>query len=143
MAEENKALVRRVEDAWDSGKLDQLDECFASDFVSHSAMPGTPGTLASAKEFHREAVMKAFPDRRVEILDLVAQGDRVVVRARVTGTNKGGFMGVPPNDHPIDAEFISIYRVEDGKIAEHWAVNDGLTLMMQLGAIPGPDPNAG
>jgi predicted ester cyclase len=81
--------------------------------------------------------MQSFPDRKAEILDLVEQGDTVFIRSRVTGTNQGGFppLNVPANGKPISIESWSKYRLEDGKVVEHAGINDGLGLMMQLGAM--------
>jgi predicted ester cyclase len=82
--------------------------------------------------------MQAMPDRKTTIEDIVAEGDQVVVRMRMTGTNKGGFswFNVPANDKPVDIEWISIYRLRDGRVVEHRAVMDFMGLMQQLGAIP-------
>ena len=97
---DNKQVVRSIEEAWDSNELDALDQYFAPDFDNaQSATPGLPLGLAGSKMSHM-GVMAAFPDRRVTILDLVGDGDQVVIRARVTGTNTGGaaFLGAPePN----------------------------------------------
>jgi predicted ester cyclase len=80
--------------------------------------------------------MQSFPDRKVEIQDLVADEDQVAVRARVTGTNQGGFelLGAPPNGNPIDFQFVGIYTLRDGKIVSHWGLNDAQTLWGQLHA---------
>ena len=137
--ENNKALVGRVEEAWGSGNLDALDELFAPDFDnSASAVPGMPGGLAGAKMAHQMS-MQSFPDRVLHIDDMIAEGDRVVVRGHVTGTNQGGvpWVGVAANGNPIEVMYISIYRIADGKIAQHWAQNDIMGLMQQLGAMPG------
>jgi len=132
--EENKATVRAVEEAWDSQDLDALDQYFAGDFDnSQSGMPGLPGGLAGAKMAH-QGVMQAFPDRKVEISDIVGEGDEVFVRTRVTGTNQGGFLGTPANGNPFDIAAVETYRFRDGKIVQHWGMNDGMTLMMQLQA---------
>jgi predicted ester cyclase len=139
MSQENAAVVRAIEEAWDNGKLDELDQYFAEGFDNaRSATPGLPTGLLGAKMSH-QGVMKSFPDRRAEILDLIAEGDRVVVRIRVTGTNQGGFppFGVPANGKPIDIESWGMYRLRDGKVVEHVGLNDALTLLMQLGAFPG------
>jgi predicted ester cyclase len=84
--------------------------------------------------------MRSFPDRTVEILAIVEGGDRVFVRNRVTGTNTGGFppFGVGPNGNPFDIEAWGVYRLVDGKVVEHWGMNDAFTLGIQLGAIPVP-----
>jgi len=74
----------------------------------------------------------------VSIEELIAEGDKVVVRARITGTNQGGFplMNVSPNGNPIDIGFVGIYTLRDGKIVSHWGLNDAATLMQQLMAEP-------
>jgi hypothetical protein len=88
MPEGNGAVVRAIEDAWDNGKLDELDQYFAPGFNnSQSATPGLPAGLEGSKRAH-QGVMQSFPDRKVEILDIIDGGDRVFVRNRVTGTNK-------------------------------------------------------
>jgi predicted ester cyclase len=140
MSKENAQVVRAIEEAWDEGRLDDLDQYFADDFDNRqSGMPGLPGGLAGAKMAH-QGVMQSFPDRKLEILDLIAEGDQVFVRTRVTGTNQGGFpaFNVPANGNPFDIQQWSIYRLRDGKVVEHQGVNDALTLLMQLGAIPAP-----
>jgi predicted ester cyclase len=140
MSQGNAASVRSIEEAWDTGRLDDLDHYFADDFDnSRSGIPGLPGGLAGAKMAH-QGVMQSFPDRNVEILDVFGDGDRVFIRTRVTGTNQGGFQafGVGPNGNPFDIESWSVYRFEDGKAVEHWGMNDALTLGMQLGAFPAP-----
>jgi predicted ester cyclase len=84
--------------------------------------------------------MQALPDRHTEILEMVAEGDKVVARIRMTGTNTGGFpmFNVPANGNKVDIEWISIYTVKDGKATDHRAVMDLMGLMQQIGAIPAP-----
>ena len=140
MANENAGVVRAIEEAWDNGKLDELDQYFGKDFDnSQSAVPGLPGGLAGAKMAH-QGTMQSFPDRKVEILDVIAEGDRVFVRNRVTGTNEGGFplFQVPANGKRFEIESWGVYRLKDGKVVQHAGMNDALALLMQLGAIPGP-----
>lgn len=135
--EENKAIVRQVEKAWDSGNLDALDNLFAPNFTAHSAIPGMPPGLEGAKIAHMGSV-QALPDRRTTIEDLLAEGEYVVARVRMIGTNQGGFpwLGIPANDNKVDVQWTSLYRLDDGKIVEHSAVMDMLGLLQQLGAIP-------
>ena len=106
-AADNKDIVRRVEEAWGRNDTATLDQYFAPDFDNaQSGAPGLPVGLAGAKMAHGGA-MTSFPDRRVRILDLIAEDDRVFVRAQVTGTNTGGaaFLGAPEaNGARIDFE---------------------------------------
>ncbi len=138
MGDENKELVRRLEEAWNRSDVDRVRELLAPDFVSHSVAPGMPATVDAIVQAHQMS-MQSFPDRKVAIEDILAEGDKVVVRCRTTGTNKGGlpWAGVPANDKPIDFSWISKYRIKGGKVAEHWGLNDTGTLMAQLGAMPG------
>lgn len=138
-AEENKALVRQIEEAWNSGNLTALDNLFAPNFVAHNAVPGLPPGLAGAKMAH-QASLQSYPDRQTRIEDMIAEGDKVVVRMRMTGTNRGGlpWMGVPANGNKVDVQWISIYRIADGKAVEHQAEMDMLGMMQQLGVIPAP-----
>jgi predicted ester cyclase len=136
MSEQNKDVVRKVEESWDSQDLDALDQYFAPEFDnSQSGVQGLPPGLAGAKMAH-QASMQSFPDRKVVIEDLVAEGDTVAVRARITGTNQGGFplFNVPANGAKIDIPFVGFYRLRDGRVVEHWGLNDALTLMNQLQA---------
>ena len=136
----NADVVRAIEEAWDRGRLDDLDQHFAPGFDNaQSGTPGLPPGLAGAKIAH-QGVMRSFPDRKVEILAVIPGDDEVFVRNRITGTNRGGFpaFGVPANGNPIDIEAWGVYRFENGKVVEHWGMNDALALLMQLGAIPAP-----
>src|SRR5207253_35057 len=85
----NKATIRQIERAWNTSDVDALDEHFAPGYHNHAGMPGMAADLGTAKMAHAMA-MRAFPDRKVEILDILAEDDRVLVRTRVTGTNSGG-----------------------------------------------------
>ena len=137
---DNNDVVRAVEEAWDGQDLDALDQYFAPEFDnSTSAVPGLPPGLAGAKMAH-QGVMQSFPDRKVNVEEIVGDGDTVAVRTRITGTNDGGFplFNVPANGAKIDFPAVSIYRFRDGKVVGHWGLNDALTLMMQLGAIQPP-----
>jgi predicted ester cyclase len=136
----NADVVRAIEDAWDTGRLDDLDQYFAPSFDnSQSGTQGLPPGLEGSKMAH-QMVMQSFPDRKITILDIVEGGDRVFVRNRVTGTNTGGFppFGVPANGNAYEIEAWGLYRLEDGKVVEHWGMNDAFSLGIQLGAIPAP-----
>jgi predicted ester cyclase len=80
----------------------------------------------------------AFPDFKATIEDIVAEGDKVVVRQTFSGTHKGEFMGVPPTGKSISIGVIDIIRVDGGKFVEHWGQMDTTGMIQQLGAIPGP-----
>ena len=82
----------------------------------------------------------AFPDFQATIDDIVAEGDKVVVRQTWTGTHTGGeFMGVPPTGKSMSIGVIDIIRIAGDKFVEHWGQMDTMAMMQQLGAIPAPD----
>lgn len=134
--EANKAIVRRYQEAYNSNNLDALNEVVAHDFVSHSLAPGLPEGLQGGNLMHQMA-MAAMPDYRVSIDDLIAEGDRVVARFTMTGIHTGAdFLGLSASGRKINVTGISIFRVASGKIVEHWANEDALGLLQQLGAMP-------
>jgi predicted ester cyclase len=80
-----------------------------------------------------------FPRYELIADDMIAEGDEVVVRATFRGVHKGEFAGVAATDTEVEIPLIIIYRIEDGKIAEHWMQADVMGLMQQLGALPTPE----
>ena len=79
-----------------------------------------------------------FPDLAVSDVDLIAEGDKVVMRHVTTGTHQGDFMGIAATGRRISVNEIHIVRLADGKIVEHWGVEDNLGMMQQLGVVEGP-----
>jgi predicted ester cyclase len=73
------------------------------------------------------------PDARYEVDDLIAEGDRVVVRWRLLGTHQGAFAGIEPTGRPITLKGIAIYRVAGGKLIERWVVSDLHGLLQEIG----------
>ena len=138
-AEDNKALVRRwFEELFNEAKLDVADEIVTPDHVSHdtSTPEHPPGPEGNRQLVN--LVRGAFPDGRITIEDLVAEGDRVAVRWTFCGTHRGEFMGVAPTGKEVEMGAMDLFRVAGGKIAETWSNVDMMTMMRQLGAIPTP-----
>ena len=135
-APDNKAIVQQLYDEWNAGAID-FDQLFHSDVVNHQ--PDRDPEVGIDK-FRQaiEGVMSAVPDSTWTILRLVAEGDLVVCHNRWSGTYGGTvFRGVPtPDGQRFAAEHIHIYRITDGRIAEHWVVRDDLAMVQQLGAVP-------
>jgi steroid delta-isomerase-like uncharacterized protein len=138
VSEENKALMRReLEEVWNKHNPDAVDEIYAPDFVNHSAPPGMPNDREGFKAFVG-ANLGAFPDVKVTIDTLVAEGDKVVSRWTGTGTHTGELMGIPATGKQVNMTGITIVRVADGKIAEFWMESDQMGMMQQLGVVPPP-----
>ena len=131
----NKAIVRRlIEEAWNQGNLDVIDELVSPHYVLHIDAPG-PGGREGYKQdvvIHRSA----FPDLQFTIDDMVAEGDKVVLRATLRGTHQGEYIGIPPTGKAITLTAISIRRIANGQIAEEWVELNMLGLMQQLGVVP-------
>jgi predicted ester cyclase len=133
MSEENKALLRRVYDeVMSGGNLDLLDEVIAPNMVDHESGNNGPEGVKEMMSMFRTA----FPDLKVTVDDLLADGDKVIARATFSGTHKGEFMGIAGTGKRVDMPMIDIVRIENGKFAEHWGISDNMAMMQQLGAVP-------
>ena len=137
--EENKAIVRRVNDeVWSEGHLDVIDELIADNFVA--TVVGAPEQIRGPQGFREFVVMyrKAFPDLRITVDEQVAEGETVVTRWTATGTNEGDLMGIPATGKQATTAGININRVSGGKLIEGWGLFDQLGLLQQIGAVPTP-----
>ena len=137
--EENKAVVRRFNEAmkqfWRTGDTGLFDDVLAPNYVQH--WPGFPsnreGYLRMLQMFRA-----AFPDLEKSTEDMLADGDRVVDRVTVRGTDRGEFMGLPPTGKLMTITEMHIARLAGGKIVERWGEWDQLGLLRQLGAVAVP-----
>lgn len=135
--EENKAVfVRHVDEIWNKGNLDAADDLFHPQAVTPYAPilpPGPEGCKVIAKMFR-----EAFPDLKVEIKNIVAQGDLVAALLRQTATHQGDLFGIPATGKPVDFEEMALVKFVDGKIFVTWFETDMLTVMQQIGVAPAP-----
>jgi len=140
--EANKALVRRWFEQTDRGNLGIIDDLCAPDYVDHS--PPLPGMGEGSEGVRRAntALAAAFPDTVHIIEEQIAEGDRVVTRLRGRGTFLGECLGIPPNGKVVEITGISIHRIANGKLVEHWANADLLGLLQQMGGLPAPESAA-
>ena len=139
MTAENKALVQQmVEVIQNQHQLERMADFFEPNFVNHlDHMPDSPlNSIEKAQQVFQQ-MFTALPDLRVTIQRQVAEGDTVMTHKIFQGTHVGSFMGVAPSGQPITFGVIDILRVENGKIVEHWAIQDRLGLMQQLGLMAG------
>lgn len=142
--EQNKVLVRQfVEEVFNRGNMIKIDEFMAPDFVEREELPpGIPPGREGVKMM-TTMLRSAFPDFKATIDDLLAEGDKVVIRQTWSGTQKGEFMGIPPTGRSVSFGVIDVIRFSGGKAVEHWGLMDSMSLMQQLGAIPAPAQGAG
>jgi predicted ester cyclase len=145
MPEANKDLVRRhFEEVFNRRDYDAAAELVAEDYLEHAVAPfgeAEPGRVngpAAARQT-AEWLLAQFPDLKMTIEAIVAEGDMVVARVLSEGTNLGPLNGiVPPTGRRFSARQSHWYRVEDGKLAEHWATREDLPAMLQLGVVQPP-----
>ena len=130
--EENKQIVRRYQEIYNSNDVDALSEVVSEDLLTPKIMAGIPTGIQGAKAAHR-IMLAGFPDYQTRIDDLIAEGDKVVARVRITGTHTGDFYGIPPTGKHIDLSGIYIVRIADGKLVEHWGEENGSEVLRQLG----------
>ena len=129
---QNKATILRSEaELWSKGNLDVADELYGADFICHfiggTEWKGLQG-LKSEVASHRAA----FPDWNEKVDDIIAEGDRVVIRFTSSGTQRGEFAGIAPSGRKVTIHEAAIYRVVAGKIVEQWGFPDSQSLMQQL-----------
>jgi predicted ester cyclase len=132
--EENKNVIRRYQEIYNSNDLDALGEALSEELLTPKIMPGIPAGIEGAKAAHR-IMLAGFPDYQTIIDDLIAEDDKVVARITMSGTNTGSFMGMPPTGKQVSFTGIYIARVANGKIVEHWGEEDGVSLLQQLGVL--------
>lgn len=134
--EANKQLYRSfVEDMWNKHDLSAADRALAPDFIEHNT--NLPPGVAGRKQF-AAAMQAASSDYHAEIQVIMAEGDMVAGRVLWTGTNDGALQGRPPTGAKLRFYTADFFRVENGKLAEHWDVVDSLPRAIALGLVPAP-----
>jgi predicted ester cyclase len=134
--EQLKAKVREyIERVWNQKQVDALDELATPGYQRHLG-PTEPSIDRAAQKQRLRGLQRAMPDVHFAIDDLIAEGDRVVFRVTVTGTQRGEMFGVAPTGKSVAYSAIDILRFDGGLVAEHWGFGDSAALLRQLGVIP-------
>lgn len=140
MSEANKAIVRRfVEEVYNGGNLDAIDELLSEDHTDHDPAAAATGGGREGARAMVQMFRSAFPDLHVELGELVADGDLVATTWTGTGTHQGELMGVAPTGRSVTVTGCGMDRIRDGVIVESWNNGDTLGMLMQIGAIPAPE----
>jgi len=124
-----------MDEVFNKGNMNAIDELLSPNIVEHNPFPGQGPGVQGFKKGMTE-LRQAFPDLHVTVDDMLADGDKVVIRSTMTGTNKGKFMNMPATGKQIKVDGIDIVRIKDGKAVDHWGVTDIMTMMQQLGVVP-------
>jgi steroid delta-isomerase-like uncharacterized protein len=137
--EQNKAIVRRFMEAFETNDLAGFQEVLSPELVAHTQHIGGSANretmLQGISRFHA-----AFSELHLTLEDLIAEGDRVATRGTTQAVHTGSFMGAPATGKQVTFSTMSVERIEDGKIVERWVNTDFMSLMQQLGLIPPPQP---
>ena len=138
MACENTQVTRRVlKDLFEDGNFEAIEELIHPDFVNHEAPTGNPQGQEGLKETITW-LHGLWGPMHADIEDEICEGDKVVARVTMHGHQVGEFLGHPPTGREFATKQIHIYRLQDGKVIEHWSVRDDLGQALQLGLFPAP-----
>jgi steroid delta-isomerase-like uncharacterized protein len=133
--DDNKALVQQFYEVIINQKnLAALDRFVAPNAVNHTVPAGLPQGPSQFLNLH----LNAFPDVQATVEDLLADGDKVIARVSIHGTHQGAFRAVSPTHKPISVMAINIFRIENGKMVEHWGLADRHSALQQLGVLTTP-----
>lgn len=131
--ERNRQLVREMNaEVWNKASLDAIDDFFAPDFVLHFLPDGSDTRGIEGLREHVRELHEAFPDWSEDIKRIVAERDLVVIHYVSSGTNQGQWLGMPPTGSRVQVNEMSIFRIEDGRIAEQWLLPDIGSMQQQL-----------
>lgn len=129
----NKKLVETLcKTVFQKHDFSRLDEIMRDDYIQHNE--DTPQGKAGFKQFF-EGIFKGLPDFSYTVKRIIAEGDIVMMYSTTTATHKGEWLGNPPTGNKLNFDVVDIFRIENGKIAEHWDVADTLKLFTQVGKV--------
>jgi steroid delta-isomerase-like uncharacterized protein len=132
LEEQNKEIVRRYWNGkWNERRPEILDELLTSDVVNY----GTSMKINNLEEYKQlyGMFLSAFHDTHFTIEGIIAEGDKVMTRASMSGVQKGALEGIPPTGKTVNISIFTVFRLVNGKIAEEWEIYDDLGMMQQLG----------
>jgi predicted ester cyclase len=139
-AQNVRSFRRLFDEGFSGGNASVVDELVSPNLKEHMAMD--PPSREGVKELIH-SLHATFPDFRCELVDVVADGDKVWGRVRGGGTDRGGFAGHPPTGRTVATDSFDLCRFEGGRIVEHWGIVDRLGMMGQLGFVSSPDGSRG
>lgn len=130
-----KALAQEMYESVVPGQdIDAMvDRFMAEDFVEHEAIPGMGATRDTPRQLFK-MMFASFPDFRIEVHELLQDGDKVTARVTFSGTHQGEFMGLPASGNRVEWSAIDILQFRDDKAVAHWGVMDMAGAMAQMGA---------
>jgi len=136
MSDANKQLVLRwFEEVWNKGRADAIEEMFDENGIAHGLSDDPANPMRGPKDYRPfySTLREAFPNIKVVVEDMVAEGDKVAARCSVSGKHEGDSLGIAATQLPVDFNGITIVRIADGKIVEAWNNFDFMKMNRQLG----------
>lgn len=132
--EQNKKIILRLfKEGVTEKKFQVFDEYISDNFINHGipyAQPGPKGFKAVVQQF-----LQGFPDMKITVLEIVAEGATVATRGYLTGTHNGEFMGINATGKTVRIDYIDFWKLHNGKCIENWVQMDMTGLMKQIGSI--------
>ena len=137
MTNANKKIIQRLyKEILEDWNMPLADDLVADQFTSHDWPEGSPSGPEAFRNYYSSIIRSVLPDARYEVDDMIAEGDKVVVRWRLLGTHKGNFLDISPTGRWVTLKGIAIYRLEDSKVTERWVVTDLHGLLQKLKESP-------
>jgi predicted ester cyclase len=132
MTEENKAIARRVYEIISAGDFDRAQEIVDASAPDNELLPGDPPAklIDTFTETFSEA-REGFPDLTIAVEDVMAEGELVTARVTMRGTHSREFRGIAPTGKRMEVKAIDMFRIEGGKIVEHWGHADDPTAFLR------------
>ena len=133
---DSKALAQKLMDVWNSHKDSEVNNLIGSNYVCHD--PASPQEFSKGPEGFKQRFHMyntAFPDSKFTVEEIIAEGNKAVMRWKVSGLHKGELFGIQPTNKNVQCSGTSICHIQDGKIGEEWTYYDALGLMQQLGVV--------
>ncbi|QEC78528.1 alpha/beta hydrolase fold domain-containing protein [Mucilaginibacter ginsenosidivorax] len=130
----NIAIVKKfINEVVNGGHLEQVDQLWAPDMTWKGGSLGEIDGIDNYKKFLAANVGKAFTQMHLDVKEVIASGDKVMLRFTNSGHNTGSFMGMKPTGKKAEWTGMGVYRIRNGKIAEGWFSEDILQMYQQLG----------
>ncbi|RAI58660.1 ester cyclase [Roseicella frigidaeris] len=131
--DDNKQLARDYFRAFLARDLAWFETHVEPGFRRHD--PGLPFEVIGPQGVERlaDALLPAIPDMRLDIEDIVAEGEKVLVRLTIRGTHRGELLGIMPTGKSLEVAVLDLFHIRKGRLAEHWALLDNLGMLRQLG----------
>jgi len=132
--ERNRQAVCKLIEAWNAGEVATLASMWEARMVHHGRESEPTSAVDTAAEMQR--FLAAFPDLRMELESVIAEGDMVATRIQMHATHLGSFLDAEPTGRTVSCRLMGQLRFVDGRVVEHWGVADGLQLLTQIGLLP-------